>query len=617
MGSIDASNATRKKKSDGTTSTDAMTSTSTKTVVSNSLLNLALSCLVGSLCQDNNTSLRLASSSADRYPLLGLKRILSFRSSKIFVDPSDTSISTHETTPAPSKPIELPSDSLAELGAACAFEIDGTGTRADGNWAALELDGGLNTWDLTGDASAWQPSIAMVELCSDQLTIQEMPAWLPPELAGDDCQSSATSSASPDPCEVDQESFDLTLLSSDTSLPAAMKIDSHPLTNYGINENSSQSLSTQEYSFKPFLGLDTGSFVPMPLTSLEDQNGTLLYHATAVHYPELQRMGIDFPSPPTSPIPQFEHDTPVSPIEDSPQSFPMSRSSRFSSLSSIMSSLSSSDNSEDANPAARIFDDIEMCFEPDNFDNHTTSPNALAVSYSPSLLATYLPELEAGGDLPVLLHNPDTTACSAEACLHTMNVKMDNVMSDFFAKCFDGSNFEASSSPPGLPRQVGEHWAENDNIDVGLEDINYHSSTDSTSSSPGNDPQHASATSFIKPSTPMKRSTHSLKSKDHRSLSRSPALRAVYRCTYGSCTFEPTGKKAYHKRTLQRHQERCLYSPLPREKKPWKCIFPACNKGFSRLDGLNAHRKTSGHGLKIELQVMEENNQLRDAEGFS
>lgn len=524
-------------------------------------------------------------------------------------------------TEVSSEHIELPSQSLSELGAVCPFELDGTGTRADSDLAA-ELDGGLSTWDLTGDASAWQPMVAMMESCSDQPTIQEMPAWQPPELAGDVFQSSATSSASPDPCEAGQESFDLTLLSSNTIIHAAMNIDSPPVTNYGIIENTSQSLSTQEYSFNPSSWLDTGSSVPIVHTSLEDRNSTL-YHDTAVHcpddkflaFPELPRVATDFPSPCTSPIPQFGHDTRVSPIEDSPQSFPMSRSSRFSSLSSIMSSLSPSDSSEDANPPARIFNDIEMCIEPGNFDKPTTSsPDISSVSYSPGLFTTYLPELEAGGDLPILLHSPETTACSADAYL---NVKMDNVTSDFFLYLFDASNLEASSRPSGLfPRQVGEHRVTDNNIDIGLDDINYHSSTDSASWSPGNNPQQASATSFVQPSTPMKDSTHSLKSKDQRALSRSPAFRAGYKCTYGSCTFEPTGNKAYHRRTLQRHQERCLHSPLPREKKPWKCIFPGCNKGFSRLDGLNAHRKTSGHKLKIELQVKEEKNQLHEVEGF-
>ncbi|KAF8861254.1 hypothetical protein BDZ45DRAFT_687827 [Acephala macrosclerotiorum] len=76
---------------------------------------------------------------------------------------------------------------------------------------------------------------------------------------------------------------------------------------------------------------------------------------------------------------------------------------------------------------------------------------------------------------------------------------------------------------------------------------------------------------------------------------RHPMFREAYKCRFGPCTFQPTGKRAYHKRILQRHQERCFYSPLPRDKKPCKCTFPGCNKKFSRSDNLNAHRKASGH----------------------
>jgi hypothetical protein len=563
---------------------------------------------------------------ANQSPLLGLKRILSFRSSKILVDASDEMPPAHETTQSSWERVELPSESLVELDATQrVMEVDRTGTL---DWA-LELDGGLNTWG-PFEMAAWQ-SAAMLD--SDLAEIQEMPASQPQpqpqELASDSYGSSTACSTSADSSEENQESFEFTSLSPRQTIYAATNIHNSAVSNHVIIENPSQRLSTQKDSPKPFLRLVTGNLVAKAHTSLEDQESAYLYNNAAVYcpndkflaFPELQQRGTVFPSPPTSPIPRYEHDGPVSPMETSPHSFPTSRYSTFSSLSSllmndtIISSFSDTDISEDTNPSARMFDDREMCVEPDSLDDYDIpTSDVLSDLDSTGIPTDYLPELEAENDLTILLQGPDSAAHSADACLNTMSAKFEVIMTDYFAQLPDCSNFEASPSASGPPSgHFKEQWVTADTFGIGPDHRSYQSSADSTSSSPGGESQQPSTTPSIKSSSPKEDLSLSPRLDDHRSLSRSPAFRAVYKCTYGSCTFEPTGKRVYHKRTLQRHQEKCFHSPLPREKKPCKCTFPGCNKGFSRSDGLNAHRRTSGHGVKIELQFMEGNNHLREA----
>ncbi|KUJ20460.1 uncharacterized protein LY89DRAFT_666131 [Mollisia scopiformis] len=589
-----------------------------------------------------------------------LKRILSFRSSKILVDASESNtleaVET-EVTRAPWERVELPSESLIELDSTrCVLELDSTEARSstaelDGDGPTFGSDYRLDAWGPVHDMPPWQgdftPEYAL-NIYGGWGPIHEMPSWQPQELAGDGYDMSDVQQNSSDLHENCRAGCDPASPSSGGVNQTRPDYDHPIIVNESVIEHSNEAISARSEVLKPSLKLDTSNFARQSQYHPQEESylpfcvdGTVQHAEENFHSdPRVQSESsisyTEFPSPPTSPIQQHEHDTPVSPIEYSPRSSSASSCSRFSSLSSLLmddssvSSFSSSDvifkhDSSDI----RVFEDREMCFEPEDMDSFATPPDGqLSTSYDHGETMYSETETSTSMLLPLLSAAQDTTVYGFDLDSTHMSVQADTTTIECFNTSFDSIELdrimnELTETSARLSPDIPEtELARTNMFDVGIFDTIFPQDTiltdsvSSSESSPATDNRQSSTPPSIESLSPEDDHGQSPRSEGRRSLTRSPAFRAVYKCTYGACSFEPTGKKAYHKRTLQRHQEKCFYSPLPREKKPCKCTFPGCNKGFSRSDGLNAHRKTTGHGVKIELQVMEGNDDTREAIGF-
>lgn len=582
-----------------------------------------------------------------------LKRMLSFRTSEVFVDNSETSSIGVDSQRAPWERIELPSETFAGLDAR-QYRVElatneptfasAPTAELDADWPALDLNSGAEAWGPI-ELPPWQSTESeeyyagwpVVEMDGGWIPA-EMPSWQPVELPGEP-------SDHPNPAPAfelhHRKASNLISLPAHGANHAHMDHDPSAVGCENIDEQSTDHATAQ--AERPNLRLEIENFAAQWQCSHEIHGDSASYHNTVgdhvrESFPRYEEYsshnnGLDaqFPSPPTSPIIRYQHDTPVSPIEESLRSFSTSRSSRFSSLSSVLlndtpatSCSYGSVSVEDKRPsAARMFEDREMCFEPDEME--------------------YLPSSSSSADEieEMMFHNSeDDTASTSSRSLEVQSTRTSSFDFDITSMSFQQdsianlnlSTWSASSSLNDVMMRPATNAAsfspglENDatamnKFDVEFSSTSFHHGLSSPRlSSRSNSSWNPPSSTTTSGSSPNSEDDiiQSPKSDRRRPLARSPAIREVkvYRCSYGPCTFTPTGKRAYHKRTLQRHQEKCFYSPLPREKKPCKCTFPGCNKGFSRSDGLNAHRKTSGHQAKIELQLKEMDYKMREEVGF-
>ncbi|CZR61012.1 uncharacterized protein PAC_10908 [Phialocephala subalpina] len=574
----------------------------------------------------------------------------------VLVDDSETYSVGVDSTRAAWERIELPSEHFAgpdarkyrvELATNKTTSSPLSAAELDGDWPTLDLNSGSEAWgpielppwqsaEFEEDYAGWPA----VEMDGGPIPA-EMPFWQPAELPGDDHGTSGH----PKPASAleanHQEASNLSSLPIHEVNHAYLDDEFPPVDCGNIAKHSTDNAATQaEMPKQPNLRLETGNFATQWQCSHETNSNSVFYHNTVgshvresfPRYEEYSHNSMpdaEFPSPPTSPIMRHEHDTPVSPIENSLRSCPTSRSSRFSSLSSVLmddtptSSFSSCNVSVEPtySSTSRVFEDREMCFEPDDMDS--------------------LPSSSVDGVDQMMYHNPEHANTSTSPTLvedrgtRTSSFNFDVTNMSFQHDPFSDWNLSTSSASSSLddfmmrPAQDTASFSpdlENDTgvtnrFDAEFSNTGFEHDLSSLRRSSGSDASWNPPSSTSPPDGALNSEedlAQSPKSDKRRPLARSPAVRdvEVYKCTYGRCTFVPTGKRVYHKRTLQRHQDKCFYSPLPREKKPCKCTFPGCNKGFSRSDGLNAHRKTSGHQAKIELQFKEADHEMREEVGF-
>ncbi|KAE8441146.1 hypothetical protein EG329_005829 [Mollisiaceae sp. DMI_Dod_QoI] len=456
----------------------------------------------------------------------------------------------------------------------------------DGGWPALELDGEADEWGPVPDLPPWESAESTSGLHDgyEWDPVYEMPSWQPPELAGDGYDMSDFHTSA---LEVDAHHLAGNTLTSLLSQDAGRM---HP--NHELATTDGGSITTQtDISKPPALKLDTKKLPIIWQHNDRKEIHTPIHHEDTGEHAHRNFLGsgyntsfdTKFPSPPTSPIMRQDHDSPVSPIEDSLWSFPTSGSSRFSSLSSMMledtpmSSFSSSNASANhsSSSTTRVFEEKDMCFEPDDMEFLPTSSNdETPVVYRIEEPTYFEREPEPASILLRLQEDQRSRTNTFDFDFNNMKVPWDYTTIGKFLPSSAGRSLDQSTIEP--VRNAAS--------------CDPHLYTTPTA--------HMSLLEQHPPPSPQSDNDHF--------PAQSPASDLLYRCTYGPCTFVPTGKKLYHKRTLQRHQQKCLYSPLPHKKKPCKCTFPGCNKGFSRSDGLNAHRKTSGHQVKIELQLKQE-----------